>query len=282
MIEIDNPLGEDERIAVIGCGNMGSALVRGFCEELFEGGSRVTVFDRSESVGEELHESLGVEVANSAAKAATKASVVILAVKPNDLPDLLKEIAPAISKRKKSPPLIVSIASGVSVEKIQKTLDGHARIARVMPNLPCIIGLGASGIYSASQEDVSILLALFSAVGLSVALDKEEQLDVVTALSGSGPGYILLVIEALSDAAVRLGLNRDEAQILAAQTTLGAAALALQSEEHPAELRDMVSSPGGTTIAGLYELEKGGVRAAFSSAVDAALKRARDLRKGGK
>ena len=188
---------------------------------------------------------------------------------------LLTEIRPAVTAKH----LIVSIAAGVSLQQLADGLGSDRRLVRVMPNTPCLVGASASGYApaaTATAEDINLVDRLLNAVGRAFRLP-ESLLDAVTGLSGSGPAFVYVMIEALSDGGVRVGLPRDVATALAAQTVFGAAKMVLETGSHPAMLKDMVTSPGGTTIAGLQALENGGVRAALIDAVEAATKRSVEL-----
>jgi pyrroline-5-carboxylate reductase len=204
------------------------------------------------------------------------ADLLVLAVKPQSMAALMEEIRPLLKGQ-----LIVSIAAGITLRQLAAGLGSDCRLVRVMPNTPCLIGASASG-YSpgenATTEDVALVDRLLNAVGVAFRLP-EHLLDAVTGLSGSGPAFVYLMIEALSDGGVRMGLPRDVATALAAQTVLGAAKMVLQTQSHPGVLKDMVASPGGTTIAGLHALERGGVRGALMDAVEAATRRAVELGK---
>jgi len=202
---------------------------------------------------------------------------VVLAVKPQVLPAVLAEIAPDIGEDT----LVLSIAAGFATARIESALAGHKRIVRAMPNTPALVGAGATAISAAadvSEADIETTLTLLRGTGLVVRVD-EKLMDGVTGLSGSGPAYGFVAIEALSDAGVREGLSREVATRLAAQTLLGAAKMVLETGEHPGRLKDMVTSPGGTTIAGVAALEKHGLRAALLAAVEAASRRSRELGK---
>jgi pyrroline-5-carboxylate reductase len=202
--------------------------------------------------------------------------VLVLAVKPQSMPALLEEIRPVLKGQ-----LLISIAAGITLRQLDAGLGPDCRLIRVMPNTPCLIGASASG-YSpsdkATAEDIALVGRLLNAVGVAFPLP-EHLLDAVTGLSGSGPAFVYLMIEALSDGGVRVGLPRDVATALAAQTVLGAAKMVLETQSHPGVLKDMVASPGGTTIAGLHALERGGVRGALIDAVEAATRRAVELGK---
>jgi pyrroline-5-carboxylate reductase len=204
-----------------------------------------------------------------------KARVLILAVKPGQVDEVLAEIRPRFTRHH----LLISIAAGVPLSRLEAGLGGRARVIRVMPNTPALVGASASGFAvgkSARPGDASLALRLLSSVGVAYQV-KEALLDAVTGLSGSGPAYVYLVIEALSDGGVAAGLPRDVATRLAAQTVLGAARMVLETGQHPGALKDMVTSPGGTTIDGLHELEKAKVRGAFMSAVRAAAEKSKRL-----
>jgi pyrroline-5-carboxylate reductase len=206
------------------------------------------------------------------------ARVLVLAVKPGNVPELLAEIRPAITPEH----LLISIAAGVPLAKLEGALGGGGRVIRVMPNTPALVGASATAYalgQAATAEDAALAQRFFSAVGIAFQV-KESLLDAVTGLSGSGPAYIYLVIEALSDGGVAAGLPRDVATKLAAQTVLGSAKMVLETGLHPGALKDMVASPGGTTIEGLHELEKGKVRGVLMSAVRAATEKSRKLGQG--
>jgi pyrroline-5-carboxylate reductase len=203
--------------------------------------------------------------------------LIVLAVKPQNMAALLDEVAPAVQPRH----LIVSIAAGVTLGQLALTLGHDRRLIRVMPNTPCLIGASASGYAPgemATPEDVALVERLLNVVGIAFRLP-ERLIDAVTGLSGSGPAFVYTVIEALSDGGVRVGLPRDVATALAAQTVLGSARMVLETGLHPGVLKDQVTSPGGTTIAGIHALERGGLRAALIDAVEAATKRSVELGK---
>jgi len=199
----------------------------------------------------------------------------VLAVKPQHMPAVLKEIAKGVEGRH----LFVSVAAGVPLSAMASALGQNTRIIRVMPNTPCLVGAGATAFArgaKATEEDAALVERLFSTIGIAMEVT-EPLLDAVTGLSGSGPAYVFQVIEAMSDGGVRSGLPRNVATRLAAQTVLGAAKMVLDTGEHPAALKDGVASPGGTTIAGLHELERGALRGALINAVEAATKRSQEL-----
>jgi pyrroline-5-carboxylate reductase len=269
------PLGKT--IAFLGAGNMAEALIKGLLRAKVAGPKEVLCSDRRAERGPELTERYGVRFSNDNLAAAQEADIVVLSVKPQAMNKLLDEIGPALNERK----LVISIAAGVPLEAIERKVGHGVRIIRTMPNTPALVGAGATAISRgehATDADLAQAKALFDAVGKTAVVD-EPLLDAVTGLSGSGPAYIFLVIEALSDAGVKVGLDRRIAQDLSAQTVLGSAKLLLETGEHPGKLKDQVTSPGGTAIAGLHTLEAGGLRTTLINAVEAATKRAHELGK---
>lgn len=262
----------DRSITFLGAGNMANAIIRGLVRT---GTSRISGTVKRAEKKLELESAHGITVGFDNVAAARDAEVVVLAVKPQGFDKLLKEIAPSIDRTK----LVISIAAGVPIAAIERRLGAGARIVRAMPNTPCLVGKGATALAPgehATPEDLTLATALFDSVGITTVLD-ESLLDAVTGLSGSGPAYIFLIIEALSDAGVKVGLSRHIALKLAAQTVLGSAALLLETGQHPGQLKDQVTSPGGTAIAGLHTLEAGGLRTTLIDAVEAATTRARQL-----
>jgi pyrroline-5-carboxylate reductase len=266
------------KVGVIGGGKMGGALVAGMIARGLVAGPAVVVADTDEARLAELAGAYGVTVTADNGAAVRGAALLILAVKPQNMAEVLTGIRDAVTPAV----LVVSIAAGIATGFIEGHLGAGVRVIRVMPNMPALIGEGAAALCRgtlATAEDMRLALAVFSAVGIALEV-KEGLLDAVTGLSGSGPGYAFLIIEALADGGVRMGLAREVALKLAAQTFLGAARLCLKGEHHPAVLRDMVSSPGGTTLAGLKALEDGKLRATLMAAVEAATHRSAEL--GGK
>ena len=264
-----------KKISFIGGGKMGSALIKGILSRNLIAPGKVTVSDVMTEQLEYLKKTYGVCVTKDNKKAVRDADIVILAVKPQNMAEVLEGVSGILDKSK----LIISIAAGISTGYIEECLKKGARVMRVMPNTPALIGEGAAAITRgsyATDEDFAFTRHIFEAVGIVVAV-KEELMDAVTGLSGSGPAYAFVIIDALADAGVNMGLGRDIAMKLAAQTLLGAAKLCLKGDKHPAELRDMVTSPGGTTIAGLQAMEEGKLRATMMAAVQAATLRAKEL-----
>ena len=264
-----------KKIGFIGGGRMGEVLARGIISGGLVPASHVMI---AEVIGErrdELSRAYGIVATQDNKQAARDVDILILAVKPQNIGEILDDVAPVVGKS----PLIVSIAAGISTKFIETRLKKGARVIRVMPNTPALIGEGMTALTcgaAATETDLAQVRKIFDAVGLTVVV-KENLMNAVTGLSGSGPAYGFIIIEALSDAGVRMGLSRDIALKLAAQTLLGAAKLCLKGDKHPGELKDMVTSPGGTTIAGIKALEEGKIRATLMAAVEAAALRAREL-----
>jgi pyrroline-5-carboxylate reductase len=263
------------RIGILGTGNMGAAIIRGLLESGRLSPSVLYAADASTDRLNELAEHYGFGAVQSNRVLVAQSDVVILAVKPQIVPRVIDEVGPTVCGTR----LFVSIAAGVTTRTLEQLVPPTARVVRTMPNTPAVALAGLTAISKGSRtkpEDMDLVRFLFEAVGSVVEVD-ESMLDAVTGLSGSGPAYVLLAIEALADGGVRMGLPRHIAQLLAAQTVLGTAKMALESTQHPAQLRDSVTSPGGTTIAGLVALEQGAVRHAFISAVTAATERSIEL-----
>lgn len=261
-------------IGFIGAGNMAEAMIRGLLrgrdfspEQIFASGPR------AERVSE-LRDKYAID-ASTNNLAPAQQDIVVLSVKPQIMSRVLDEVADAI----RADALVISIAAGVPVATIQSRLASGTRVVRAMPNTPALVDAGATAIAGgehARESDLADAKRIFDAIGLTVILE-ESALDAVTGLSGSGPAYVFLILEALSDAGVKVGLSRRTAQLLAAQTVLGSAKLLLETNEHPGRLKDMVTSPGGTAITGLHTLENGGVRTTLMNAVEAATRRSREL-----
>lgn len=262
-------------IAMVGGGQMALALAEGFCRAGLVTSGDITVFDPSDAARERLAARVpGVRFAPTAADAAREASTVFLAVKPQQATAACREFASALPRDA----ILVSIVAGLPIAALAD-LAGTRRIIRVMPNTPCLVGRGVSVVCRSPEVPADAgerTRHLLAAVGHVHDVD-ESLLDAVTGLSGSGPGFVALVVEALSDGGVKAGLPRPLALSLAVQTLAGTAALLERTGEHPALIKDRVSSPGGTTIAGLAVLEQRGVRSALIDAVVAAAARAKDL-----
>jgi len=272
-------------IACIGSGNMGFALMKGIAA-MSKGANNPIGIGFTDAYAEKAKTAaaaLGAVVFSSNTEAVEKADFIFLAVKPQALSDVLAEIAPVIQKRLAAPPLLVSMAAGWTIEKLQAAVAcGSAAkipVARIMPNTPALISKGMIALAvspEVSGEKAGALEEMLKGAG-TVDRISENYFNAVTGLSGSGPAFAFLFIEALADGGVLAGLPRDKALRYAAQTVLGSSAMVLETGSHPAELKDMVASPGGTTIAGIASLESGGFRSAAIQAVQAAWKRAMEL-----
>ena len=263
-------------LGFLGAGNMGEAMIRGVLAAKLHQPKRVVVFDAAPGRGDDLRERYGISVAASAGELFKACDIVVVAVKPQALDAALSGI-PKASARGKT---FVSVVAGARVERFVRALGEGARVVRTMPNTPAQVGMGSTGIFFPPDVDEATrgkVRALFSSFGAVAEVPREELLDVVTALSGSGPAYAFLFLEALADGAVRAGMGRQEAILLAASTLEGAARMVRQTGKHPAELKDMVMSPGGTTAAGVAALERGSFRATVMDAVMSAWQRCREL-----
>lgn len=267
----------NKKIGFIGAGNMGEALIKGLLKSKVVNPEQMGASDKTKDRLSYISKNYGVKVFTDNSEVVRDSDIVILAVKSSDIKDVIKEIAGDISKDK----LLITIAAGVSMDFLRENLPHPVPpIIRAMPNTPSLVLEGAIGVYlsqNISNGDKDIAVKIFETVGKVILIEKEEWLNAVTGLSGSGPAYMFLIMEALSDAGVKVGLPRSVANILAIQTMLGSAKLALESQKHFGELKDMVTSPGGTTIAGLHALEDGGLRGALMDAVEAATKRSEEL-----
>ncbi len=267
------PLGK--KLVFLGTGNMAEALLKGLLRDGTVEPDEIVCSEPRPERREEIADRYGVEVTADNRAAAALADLIVLSVKPQVIDALLTEIAPALDARA----LVISIAAGVPIAALARRLPAGARIVRTMPNTPALVGAGAPALARgphATDADLTVARSLFEAVGTAVVVE-EPLLDAVTGLSGSGPAFVFLAIEALADGGVKAGLPRAAALALAAQTVMGAARLVLETGKHPGELKDQVTSPGGTTIAGVHALESRGFRAALIEAVDAAARRSREL-----
>jgi pyrroline-5-carboxylate reductase len=267
----------EKKIGFIGAGRMATALARGLVAAQLASPDRLLASDPSKEAREHFARASGGATTTDNAEVAAQSGVVFLAVKPQDVSATLADLQGNLTDEH----LLISIAAGVRLDTIAKAVGDGARLVRVMPNTPCLVGKGASAYClgpRARGADGKRVADLLSAVGIAFEVD-EKLLDAVTGLSGSGPAFVYVMIEALSDGGVRMGLPRDVATALASHTVRGAAEMVVVGNEHPAVLKDRVTSPGGTTIAGLQALESGGFRAALISAVDAATRRSVELGK---
>lgn len=265
----------DRTLAFIGGGTMAEAMIRGLLERHLVPASRIIVTGPRRERRAELRRAFGVRVAASNLAAAKQADVVILSVKPQILPVVLRELHGKLRPEQ----LVLSIVAGATLRAIGEGL-GHEAVVRSMPNTPAQVGMGIS-VWCATREvdeaQRGRAATILGALGEQIAVDDEELVDMATAVSGTGPTYVFLLMEALVDAAVHLGFSRRVAEELVLQTVEGSALFARKSGRHLAELRNMVTSPGGTSAAAIYQLEKGGLRTVLSKAIYAAYQRTREL-----
>ncbi len=265
----------DRTIGFLGGGNMAEALIRGLVrgghlepQDVGASGPRPERMD-------ELAREYGIRTTTDNLELVKQSRIVVLSVKPQIIDRVLLQVG----KQLQEGTLIISVAAGVTTAHIEERVAAGIRVVRAMPNTPALVGAGATALARgahANDEDIALARVMFDAVGISVVLE-ESQLDAVTGLSGSGPAYIFLILEAMADAGVKVGLSRRNAQLLAAQTVMGSAKLLLETNQHPGQLKDMVTSPGGTAIAGLHTLEEGGLRTTLINAVESATRRSREL-----
>lgn len=262
------------KIGFIGCGKMASALIQGVLSAKVCESRDISVHDRVTEAAAALGTDSGIRVMPGNREVAAESQVVMLCVKPDDSLGALAEAVDTLRGK-----LVISIVAGVTIDALQKAAGDTCRVVRVMPNTAVLVQKGASayaGGRGVTEEDLAVVERIFTSVGRAFAV-KESQLDAVTGLSGSGPAYVYLFLEALADGGVQAGLPRDLAMQLAVQTVAGAAQMVTETMMHPALLREMVTSPGGTTIAGLAALEHAGLRAGVMDAVRAATERAKEL-----
>ncbi|MFH0926376.1 MAG: pyrroline-5-carboxylate reductase [bacterium] len=279
----------DKQIVFLGAGNMAEALIKGIVNAKLLQPSNITATDIKKERLEFLKSKYFINTSTNNKDAIHGKDIIILAVKPQTISYVLAEIADILNKSG----LIISIAAGITTSFIKSVIGSDVRVIRVMPNMPALVSEGVTAIAfneasisfqdatndqerRTKNDELNIASKIFNSVGQTVLVN-EKLMDAVTALSGSGPAYIFLIIEALIEGGVKMGLSRDIASILAAQTVFGSTKLLIETKEHPAKLKDMVTSPGGTTASGLYVLEKCRIRAALIEAVEAATKRAREL-----
>jgi pyrroline-5-carboxylate reductase len=266
------------KIGFLGGGKMAAALAKGVAAAGLVKAANILASDPVPAALTAFAAQMGGKTTGSNVEVVKFARVLVLAVKPGNVAELLEEIRPFFTPGH----LLISIAAGMTIARLEGGLGQGARVIRVMPNTPALVGASATAYAlgkAATAADAALAHKIFSAVGLAFPL-KEAMLDAVTGLSGSGPAYAYLMIEALSDGGVAAGLPREVATKLAAQTLLGSAKMVLETGLHPAVLKDMVTSPGGTTVEGLHELEKGSVRGILISAVRAATEKSRKLGQG--
>jgi pyrroline-5-carboxylate reductase len=267
-----------KKVAIIGGGKMGSIIAQGLITQKIISAKNIVVTDIDAARLKFLRSSLKVKTSHNNEEAVKSADIIILAVKPQNMAATLQDIKDHVDQSK----VVISIAAGITTKLIESSLAKGVRVVRVMPNTPALVGEGAAAVaagHHARDNDVKLTLAIFNAVGVSVEV-KERSMDAVTGLSGSGPAYFFLIIESLIEAGLKTGLSRDLAKRLATQTMLGTARLCMESDKEPAQLREMVTSPNGTTFAGLQVMEKKKIRDIIIATVEAATNRSKELAKG--
>jgi pyrroline-5-carboxylate reductase len=266
---------KNKQVGILGTGNMGEALIHGLLYSHLCRPDQIFCSDVRPERLKAIREKYGVKTTSHNAEVVKQSEIIILSVKPQIMKQVVDEIAKHLDLSK----LIISIAAGVPLDAIEACARKDLKLIRVMPNICVSVREGASAIAGgkhAQKEDLMMAKTIFDSVGKSIFIE-EYLLDAVTGLSGSGPAYIFLIIDALADAGVKVGLSRNDALILAPQTVLGAAKMLIETGEHPGKLKDMVTSPGGTAIAGLHTLEEGGLRTTLINAVEVATQRAKVL-----
>ena len=264
-----------EKIGVIGAGKMGEAIVSGLIETGMKTEDEILVGEIDDSRRAYLTKKYSIKTTSDNSQVAVESGILILCVRPRDVRQILAEIRDSLTTDK----LIISVVAGITMRFILDTLERRVGLVRAMPNSPCIIGEGMTVLTSSeetSEKHLDQAMKIFGSLGKTLSL-REELFDAVTGLSASGPAYVYLFIEALAEGGLKMGIPKNDALLLASQTVLGSARMVLETGEHPAKLRDMVTTPGGTTACGLYELEKAGVRAALIRTVESATIRAREL-----
>jgi pyrroline-5-carboxylate reductase len=267
---------QEKKIGFIGSGNMGEALISGLVLSKAAKPENIICSDIAEDLLKEIQNKYKISITTDNIEVAKKSEIVVYATKPQILGSVLKETASALDQSK----LIISIAAGVPLAAIAAGLHKDLRLIRVMPNICAFVKESATAIAAgefASDDDVAVAKAIFDSVGKTVFIQENILMDAFTGLSGSGPAYIFIIVEAMADAGVKMGLSRKDSLFLSTQTVLGAAKLLLDSKEHPGQLKDRVASPGGTAIAGIHTLEQGGLRTTMINAIESATKRSKEL-----
>jgi len=266
----------DKVIAIIGTGNMGEALVSGLIGSGSSTPKNIICTDIRPDKLDAIKSKYKVRTSTNNRKAVAEADIIVYAVKPQIMAATLIETADKLDMSK----LVISIAAGVPLAAMESCISKDLRLIRVMPNIAAAVKEAASAIAAgehATEEDVDLAMEIFNSIGKCIFLKENDLMDAITGLSGSGPAYIFLIVDALADAGVKVGLSRQDSLFLAAQTVLGAAKLLIETREHPGQLKDRVTSPGGTAIAGLATLESGGLRTTLINAVEAATIRSKEL-----
>lgn len=268
----------DLRVAILGTGKMGGILLQAFLKNNLLGPDQIFATVHHAERAQALSVQYGIEMTTDNLAAASQADVILLGVKPVQVPALIEQIRPTLSAKK----MVLSIAASVKTRSIEDAAGCDLAVIRAMPNTPAMLAAGITALCAGrfvSEEQMAIAQRIFQTVGRTVVVD-EKHMDAVTGLSGSGPAFLYIIIEALAEAGVNVGLPRDVATLLAAQTTLGSARMVLETGYHPALLKDAVTTPAGCTVDGILELEEGGLRVTLIKAVKRATQRARELANG--
>jgi pyrroline-5-carboxylate reductase len=263
-------------VGFLGAGNMGEVLIRGLIQSGKVNKTDIIASDVNQDRLAYVSETYAIRTTASNVEVAEKASIVIIAVKPQNIDALLDELSHSSHENH----LFISIAAGITTDRLAAKMHHKSGIIRVMPNAPASVLAGIAALFpgrNVAPADLQRAVSIFECVGRAVVIRNENLMDVVTGLSGSGPAFVFLMIESLSDAGVQLGISRKESSLLAAQTVYGAAKMLLETGRHPSELKDIVATPGGTTFAGLKMLEKGNFRSTVMDAVEAATVKSREL-----
>ncbi|MGV9174148.1 MAG: pyrroline-5-carboxylate reductase [Promethearchaeia archaeon] len=265
----------NKKIGIIGIGNMGNALLNGIIKSNILPKDNILIYDTNEELLDQRKKKYDVSSAINNKDLVKQSDFVLLCVKPQVVDQVLEEIKTKVTEK-----IIISIAAGVTIGQIEDIIKKNIPIIRIMPNTPALVGEGASAIsknQKVKNKSIEFVKDILNSVGLVVEVE-EKYIDAVTGFSGSGPAYVFMAIEALADGGVKMGLSREVALKLAAQTVKGAAEMVLETKKHPGELKDMVASPGGTTIAAIHELEKNAFRASFIKAVESATLKSKSLK----
>lgn len=269
------------RLGILGCGNMGNAILQAIIETKIINSDSITIFDIERTITDRLQKEYSLNVSNSEIELFKASEYILLAIKPQIMGDVLDKIGKNIDLEEVMKKVVITIAAGLPISFFEEKLGKKVPIIRVMPNILALVRASASAITSnalVSKSQMDFIISIFNNIGTTVPV-KEELIDAVTGLSGSGPAYVAIFIESLTDGAVKMGLSRDIAQKLAVQTVYGTAKYIYEKNVSPSSLKDMVSSPGGTTIAGIHSLEKGNFRGTVMNAVETATLRAKELGK---
>lgn len=269
---------QEKKIGFIGSGNMGEALISGLVMSNATKPENIICSDVRKEPLQDIHEKYGVFTTTSNMEVVERSDIIIYSTKPQILGKVLKQTASGLDRSK----LIISIAAGVPLAAIEAGLGKELRLIRVMPNICAFVKASATAIAAGQyveEGDIELAKAIFDSVGISVFIEENILMDAFTGLSGSGPAYIFMIVDAMADAGVKMGLSRKDSLLLSSQTVLGAAKMLLESKEHPGQLKDRVTSPGGTAIAGIHTLEAGGLRTTIINAVESATNRSMELGK---